>query len=88
LHETIISSRGERAQPRSRHQEDVLTYPTTNQVHADVQNLHLEVLRQFTLQHTEMTAMMDSLAARQDRIMAELLELKRAQQQQQVQRFN
>jgi protein NEDD1 len=57
-------------------------------VHADVQNLHLEVLRQFTLQHTEMTAMMDSLAARQDRIMAELLELKRAQQQQQVQRFN
>jgi len=62
---------------------------TRQAVRDDVQNLHLEVLRQFTLQQAEVTAMMESLAMRQDRIMAELMELKRGQQQrQEFQRFN
>jgi hypothetical protein len=57
-------------------------------IRAEVQNLHLEVLRQFTLQQAETTAMMEGLAMRQDRIMAELLELKRTQQRQEFQRLN
>lgn len=50
-------------------------------IHDDVQNLHLELLRQFHILQTEMVGMMDGFSLRQTEMMDEIQALRRENQQ-------
>lgn len=50
-------------------------------IHEDVQNLHLDLLRQFHIQQTEMATMMDAFLAKQAELMEEIQILRRENQQ-------
>jgi protein NEDD1 len=50
-------------------------------IHEEVQNLHLELLRQFHTQQVEMGSMMDSFLAKQEELVEEIKALRRENQQ-------
>ncbi|ONK62031.1 uncharacterized protein A4U43_C08F36080 [Asparagus officinalis] len=50
-------------------------------IHEDVRNLHIELLRQFHLQETEMTSLLNSVLEKQDELMKEVQNLRRENQQ-------
>lgn len=50
-------------------------------IHEDVQNLHLELLRQFHIQQTEMAGMMEAFLAKQTALVEEIEGLRRENQQ-------
>ncbi|KAJ7558002.1 hypothetical protein O6H91_04G020800 [Diphasiastrum complanatum] len=50
-------------------------------IHEDVQNLHLDLLRQFHIQQTEMAAMMENLRTKQADLMEEIQALRKENQQ-------
>eukprot|EP00249_Psilotum_nudum_P010485 c22566_g1_i1 orf=207-2480(+) len=50
-------------------------------IHEDVQNLHLELLRQFHIQQTETSAQVDAVVAKQTEMMEEILNLRKEVQQ-------
>ncbi|CAM6100478.1 unnamed protein product [Calypogeia fissa] len=50
-------------------------------IHEDVQNLHLELLRQFHIQQTEMAGMMEAFLAKQSALVEEIEALRRENQQ-------
>lgn len=50
-------------------------------IHEEVQNLHLELLRQFHIQQMEMGSMMDTFQAKQAELAEEIKALRRENQQ-------
>jgi protein NEDD1 len=50
-------------------------------IHEEVQNLHLELLRQFHIQQMEMSTMMDCFQAKQAELVEEIKALRRENQQ-------